>query len=142
MAAAGEIEQELERFYRDYIDLFNRAEVEQFLPYFSDPYVSISGARGVNVIANDAAHAAGFRRLMAALRTRGWARSEIVRIKSWAMDENLGMILADVIRRKSDNSILEEIRACYIVRREAQSWKIATISEVKPPFLGPGDFPR
>ncbi len=94
------------------------------------------------MIANDAGHASDFRRIMAALRSRGWVRSEIVKIKTWAMDENVGMILADVIRRKSDNSILEEIRACYLVRREAQAWKIATITEVKPPFRGPGDIAR
>ena len=142
MGASKDIELELEGFYRNYIDLFNSENFERFLDCFSRPYVSITGARGINVVANDTGYAADFRRIMAALKGRGWARSDIVRIKSWPLDDNLGMILADVTRFKVDGSVLEEVRACYFVRRENQAWKIATISEVKPPFQGPGDIPR
>jgi hypothetical protein len=28
------------------------------------------------------------------------------------------------------------------VRRETKGWKLVTLSEVKPPFLGPGDLSR
>ncbi len=142
MDTAQEIEGELERFYRDYIDLFNRELVESFLEYFARPYMAISGEHGLTVIANDAGHVNDFRRIMSGLKRRGWVRSDIVCIKAWALDPNLGMILADVTRRKADNSVLEDIRACYMVRRDGQSWKITTITEVKPPFLGPGDIPR
>ena len=133
---------ELEAFYRDYIDVFNTAKVERFLTYFADPYVSISGDRGIRVVANDAKHAGDFARIMHALKARGWVRSDIVGIRAWAMDEKLGMIVSDVVRVKPDGAILEEIRACYLVRREDVGWKIATISEIKPPHLGPGDMPR
>jgi len=138
----SEIERSLENFYRDYIDRFNSADVERFLEYFARPYVSISGERGMRVVANDPGHASGFKRIMDGLKERGWVRSEIVGIKTWAIDENLGMILSDVVRVKADKSILEEIRACYLVRRENGAWKITTLSEVRPPFLGPGDVPR
>ena len=138
----SEIERSLENFYRDYIDRFNGADVERFLEYFARPYVSISGERGMRVVANDPGHASGFKRIMDGLKERGWVRSEIVGIKTWAIDENLGMILSDVVRVKADKSILEEIRACYLVRRENGAWKITTLSEVRPPFLGPGDVPR
>jgi hypothetical protein len=139
---SNDLERGLEIFYRDYIDVFNTAEVERFLTYFANPYVSISGDRGTRVVANDAKHASDFARIMQALKARGWVRSDIVGIKAWALDEKLGMIVSDVVRVKADGSILEEIRACYIVRREDAGWKIATISEIKPPHLGPGDLPR
>ncbi|MGO9603662.1 MAG: hypothetical protein ACLQAT_09740 [Candidatus Binataceae bacterium] len=142
MGTSKDIELELEGFYRNYIDLFNSENFDRFLDCFTRPYVSITGARGINVVANDAAYATDFRGIMAALKGRGWARSDIVRIKSWPLDDNLGMIVADVIRFKADATVLEEVRACYLVRRENQAWKIATISEVKPPFRGPGDIPR
>jgi hypothetical protein len=138
----NEIERSLESFYRDYIDRFNTADVERFLEYFAQPYVSIGGERGVRVVANDAAHVSGFRRVMDRLTERGWVRSEIVAIKAWALDDNLGMILSDVVRVRADKSVLEEVRACYLVRRENQAWKIATISEIRPPYLGPGNVPR
>jgi len=63
-------------------------------------------------------------------------------LKAWALAEDLAMILADVTRHKADGSILEWVRACYTVRRDTKGWKIVTLSEVKPPFLGPGDLTR
>jgi hypothetical protein len=56
--------------------------------------------------------------------------------------DNLGMTMADYTRYKADGSFLERGRACYIVRRDGKSWKIVALSEVKPPFLGPGDIAR
>ncbi len=69
-------------------------------------------------------------------------RSGIDSIKAWALADNFGMILSDVTRYKADNSVLEKIRAMYMVRRDGGQWKIMTISEIKPPFLGPGDVAR
>ena len=79
---------------------------------------------------------------MAQLRERGWVRSGIDSLHAWALDENLGMIVSDVTRYKADNSVLEKLRACYTLRREGDGWKILTLTEIKPPFLGPGDIAR
>ena len=79
---------------------------------------------------------------MADLKERGSVRSAINQLKAWALAEDLAMILADVTRHKADGSILEWVRACYTVRRDTKGWKIVTLSEVKPPFLGPGDLTR
>jgi len=94
------------------------------------------------IVTNDADHHNGFRRIMMALKERGWARSDIDRIKAWALADNLGMILSDVKRYKTDGTLLEKVRALYMVRRNGDGWKIVTITEIKPPFLGPGDIPR
>jgi len=121
--------------------VFNTANVERFLGYFARPYILISGERGTRIIANDTGHARDFDRIMNALKGRGWVRSEIVGLKTWA-DDKLGMIMSDVVRLRANDSILEEIRACYLVRRENDGWKIATLSEIRPPHLGPGNIPR
>jgi hypothetical protein len=63
-------------------------------------------------------------------------------LKIWPMAEDLAMVLADGTRYKADGSMLEPVRSCYTVRRDTKNWKIVTISEVEPPFLGPGDLPR
>ena len=141
MSTAEEIARELETFYRHYIEVFNR-EDDGFFDCFATPYASVSGSRGLTTVANDADHRSEFRRTMIALTDRGWARSDIDRIKAWATAENLGMILSDVTRYKTDGSILEKVRACYMVRRGGDGWKIVTISEIKSPFLGPADIPR
>lgn len=141
MRSGEEIVRELESFYRDYIEVFN-AEDERFYDCFAHPYGALSGERGLATIANDDDNRNSFRRTMTAIKQRGWARSDIDRIKAWALGENLGMIISDVTRYKTDNSTLEKIRACYMLRRDGTAWKILTISEIKPPFLGPGDIPR
>jgi hypothetical protein len=79
---------------------------------------------------------------MADLKERGWARSDIDQLRTWPLAEDLAMILADVTRYKVDGSVLERVRACYTVRRDTRNWKIVTLCEIKPPFLGPGDLPR
>jgi len=79
---------------------------------------------------------------MSDLKERGWARSAIDQLKAWPLADDLAMILADVSRYKADGSVLERVRACYTVRRDVNNWKIITLSEVKPPFLGPGDLTR
>jgi hypothetical protein len=141
MPTSEEIVRELESFYRHYIDFFNR-EDDRFFDCFAHPYAAVSGERGLAAVANDADNRSNFRRTMTTLKERGWARSDIDSLKTWALGENLGMILSDVTRYKSDGSVLEKLRACYIVRRDAGAWRIMTISEVKPPFLGPGDLSR
>jgi hypothetical protein len=137
---SDEIVHELESFYRHYIEVFNR-EDDGFFDCFAHPYGAVS-ERGLATVANDAANRNGFRRTMSTLKERGWARSDIDRIKAWALGENLGMIVSDVTRYKTDNSTLENIRACYMLRRDGNAWKIVTISEIKAPFLGPGEIPR
>jgi NTF2-like protein (DUF6841) len=141
VATSEEIVRELESFYRHYIDVFNR-EDPSFYDCFNASYAMLSGERGVTAVNNDENHRNNFRRTMVTLRQHGWARSGIDRIHAWAMGENLGMIMSDVTRYTADNSVLEKIRACYTLRRDGDAWKIITISEIKPPFLGPGDIPR
>lgn len=141
MPTSDEIARELESFYRHYIDVFNR-EDDRFFECFAHPYAAVSGERGLAAVANDDDNRKNFHRTMTTLKERGWVRSGIDSIKAWALADNFGMILSDVTRYTADNSVLEKIRACYMVRRDGGSWKIVTISEVKPPFLGPGDISR
>ena len=141
MPTSEEIVRELENFYRHYIDVFNR-EDDRFFDCFAHPYAAVSGERGLAAVANDAENRKNFGRTMTTLKQRGWARSDIDSLKTWALADNFGMILSDVTRYKSDGSVLEKLRACYMVRRDAGAWRIMTISEVKPPFLGPGDLSR
>ncbi len=141
MATSQEIARELEAFYRHYIDVFNR-EDDTYFDCLAPSYGMVSGDRGLTATANDEKHRAGFRRMMTALKERGWMRSGIDRIMAWPLADNLGMIISDVTRYKSDNSVLEKLRAFYTVQRDGASWRIVTIGEIKPPFLGPGDAPR
>lgn len=141
MRSADEIAAELESFYRDYIEIFNRQDADQFVACFAHPYGVVSGGRGLFTIADDEGHRKTFLRSMTALKQRGWARSVIDTFKGWALAPDLAMIISDVTRYKSDDSVLERVRACYMLHRDAGAWKILTLTEIKPPFTGPGDIP-
>jgi len=134
-----EIARELEAFYRHYIDVFNR-EDDSFYDCFANPYAVISGERGIMTIGND--NRDSFARTMKVLKEQGWQRSDIDRITAWALGADLGMIVSDVTRYKTDGSVMEKIRACYMLRRDREKWKIMTITEVKAPFLGPANIAR
>jgi hypothetical protein len=142
MPTADEIKAELANFYRGYIDAFNREDLDHLLDCFAVPYAWVTGERGLGTVDSETDHQRAFSRIMIDIKARGWARSAIDQLRIWVIAENLGMILADYTRYKTDNSILEQGRACYTVRRDGKSWKMVAISEVKAPFLGPGDLPR
>ncbi|MGH7843214.1 MAG: DUF6841 family protein [Candidatus Binataceae bacterium] len=142
MPTAVEIGAELESFYRGYIDAFNREDIDHFADCFALPYGWVTGERGLTVTADEGAHQSFFSRIMIDLKARGWARSAIDRFKTFVFADNLGMIVADYTRYKSDGAVLESGRACYTLRRDGKVWKIVTLSEIKPPFLGPSDIPR
>jgi hypothetical protein len=142
MVTAEQISKELESFYKSYIAGFNREDIDAFTESFAYPYAWVSGRHGLSQCATDSDHQRSFAKIMADLKERGWVRSGIDRFKAWPLAEDLAMILADVARHKADGSILEQVRACYTVRRDAKGWKIVTLAEIKPPFLGPGDLAR
>jgi hypothetical protein len=142
MNTTEQIRTELEAFYKSYIAAFNREDIDAFTESFGYPYAWLTGGRGLAQCATESDHQRNFSKIMADLKERGWVRSAIDRFRAWPLAEDLAMILADVTRYKADGAILERVRACYTVRQDAKNWKIITVSEVKPPFLGPGDLPR
>ena len=133
---------ELEAFYQSYIAAFNREDIDAFTDTFAFPYAWITGRHGLSQCASESDHQRSFAKIMADLKGRGWARSGVDQLKTWPLAEDLAMILVDVTRYKGDGSVLERVRACYTLRRDPKDWKIVTLSEVRPPFLGPGDLAR
>ncbi|HLW71948.1 MAG TPA: hypothetical protein VKS22_15145 [Candidatus Binataceae bacterium] len=142
MPTTVEIGAELESFLRGYIDAFNREDVDHLSDCFALPYAWVSGERGLTLTSDEGAHQRFFSSITIDLKARGWARSAVDRFKTFVFADNLAMIVADYTRYKSDGAVLERGRACYTARRDGKSWKFVTLSEVKPPFLGPGDSPR
>jgi ketosteroid isomerase-like protein len=142
MATSEQICKELEAFYKSYAAAFGREDVAAIAESFACPYAWITGHHGLDQYASesDVQHMLG--KFVADLKERGWVRSDIDQLKTWPMAEDLAMILADGTRYKADGSMLERVRACYTVRRDAKHWKIVTVSEVTAPFLGPGDLAR
>jgi len=131
------IVREVEAFYQAYIDGFNREDTDFFLRAFSYPNAFLTGEQGMLIHAKESDMQRFYQGVMASIQARGWDRSAVDRMQVSLFSETLAMIVADYTRYKKDNSILEQGRACYMVRRDSGSWKITTVSEIRPPFTGP-----
>jgi hypothetical protein len=138
MPSTNEIVAELETFYKGYIDAFNREDIDMYTQTFAFPYAFVTGEKGLAVCKDETGHQHFYTTISISLKERGWARSGVDQVKVWPYAENLAMIMADVTRYRADNSAIEKVRATYTVRRDGKNWKIVALSEVKPPFLGPG----
>ena len=142
MSSAAEIASELEAFYKGYVDAVNREDIDALTELFAFPWALVSSDGGLAVFNNETDHQRFLRKFMLDLRARGWVRGGIDRFTAWASTDDLAMVLTDFTRYKADGSILDAGRACYTVQRQGKAWKMLTITEVKPPFLGPGNLPR
>ena len=109
MTNSDEIARELERFYCHYAEVFNR-EDDGFFVYYAPIFQIVSNDGGLISVTNDARFWTDY---MKALKQRGWVRSEVDRVKTWALADDLGMIIPDITRRKADNSVLDQMRGIY-----------------------------
>lgn len=136
MANADTIIQEVEAFYHAYIDAFNREDTDFFLRAFCYPNAFLTGEQGMTINAKESDMQRFYQNVMASIQARGWDRSAVDRLQVQPFSETLAMVTADYTRYKKDNTILEQGRACYMMRRDGDSWKMLTIAEIKPPFAG------
>jgi ketosteroid isomerase-like protein len=142
MAEYEKIAQEVEAFYRSYIDGFNREDIDIFMQSFDLPFVVISGEQGASVCSSEADQQRFYTLMMSAIQEQGWARSSVDQLRVWPLAERLAILLADVTRYRRDGSVMAKLRAFYNVRNDGKNWKIVSLSEARAPFTGPGDLPR
>ena len=142
MSSAAEIASELEAFYKGYLDAVNHENMGALTELFAFPCGLVSGDGGLVIINNETAHRSFYSKFILDLKAQGWVRSGIDRFTAWTLADDLAMVLIDFTRYKADGSVVDAGRACYTLRRDGKVWKMLTIAEVKPPFLGPGNLPR
>lgn len=138
MADTNTIVQEIEAAYRHYIDVFNREDIAGFMGCYSHPHTMLSGEHGLTTVQTEADHRRGYQQIMQTLHKQNWGRSDIDRMQIWPFSESLAQLAADVTRYKKDGSVLEKLRANYILRRESGGWKFLSFWLVSLPFAGPG----
>jgi hypothetical protein len=79
---------------------------------------------------------------LARMKAHGWARSDYKIVRIWPLSEGHALLMTDITRFKTDGSVFETGRYCYAVRKAEPVWQITGVTDVAPPFTGPGDFPR
>ncbi len=142
MAEQEKIVREVEAFYRNYIDGFNREDIDIFMQSFDLPFIVISGEHGATVCSNEAEQQSFYTRMMGAIQEQGWAKSGVDQLRVWPLADRLAILMADVTRYRRDGSVIARLRAFYNVRNDGKNWKIVSLSEARTPFTGPGGLPR
>jgi hypothetical protein len=138
MTDAATIIREVEDFYRAFIGGFNREDTDMYLRSFCYPNGILSGERGMVVNAKESDQQRFYQEVMVSIRGKGWDHTDVDRLQVFPMTETTALLLADISRRKKDNTVIESGRYCYTVCKDDGAWKILTLTEVKPPFSGPG----
>ncbi len=142
MANADQLAAEMHAFYPRYIDSFNGDDEAAYVANFSFPCVLLGGKQAVSVVNDAATWATMMTNTKAIMRSKGWARTGIEKTYAWPTAPDMGLLMSDFLRYRSDGSVLMRGRACYTLRREGDRLKIVAMMEVAPPMLGPGDVPR
>jgi ketosteroid isomerase-like protein len=138
MPDATTIIHEVETFYRNFIDGFNREDTDMYLRSFCYPNGMLSGEQGMVVNAKESDQQHFYQQVMSDIQSRGWDHTGIDKLQVFPLTEATALLVADITRYKKDNIVLESGRYCYTVRKESNSWKILTLTAVKPPFTGLG----
>jgi len=120
---------EMTAFYNDYIESFNRQDIEGSSRFFAFPWVIDSAAHGSHVLRDAAAHIQMFTQASAQVRAQGWARSGVDQLKAFPTGHDTGLLVSDFTRYRADGSVLESRRGHYTVQRGATGWKILSIVE-------------
>ena len=133
---------EVETSYEAYSDAFNRRDIDTVLRYVSAPYVLTIGGNVPWVTDTPEKVNALFNKNLETMLGRGWARSDSKVRKVWPLSEDHVLLLSDITRFKTDGTVLEKGRYLYSLRRSGSSWQITGVTDIAPPFEGPGDLPR
>lgn len=138
MSDAATIVREVEAFYRGYIEGFNREDRGMYLRSFCYPNAVLRGEHGMTVHATDAEQRRYYEQLMVAIREEGWDHTDPGPLQVAPLTDSTAILIADITRCKKNNAPIEHARLCYTVRKDGGAWRILTLTDVKPPFTGPG----
>ncbi len=133
---------DVETMYAAYAGAFNHEDIAGVVRYVAAPYVMTIGNRPLMVAASDEAVRHLFDQSLAGMKARGWARSDFKTVHIWPLSQDHALLMTDIVRFKADGSVLEQGRYIYSVHRADPVWQITGVTDVEPPFPGPGDFPR
>ena len=110
----------------DYYRAFSSLDAQAVRPYFHEPSQLVSPA-GVVATPTRAALAAAFQPMMDALRTRGFAKSELIDLHLKRLSAATVIAGGVAVRTKTDGQELERAGVVYLLQNTNGEWQIATI---------------
>jgi hypothetical protein len=142
MEGAADIVHQVETMYAAYSGSFNHGDIPGVVRYVSAPYAMTIGGNPPIVSQSPENVLHLFEQSLAGMKARGWARSEFRIVHVWPLGAAHALLLTDITRLRADGSVLETGRYLYSARAAEPAWQITGVTDVAPPFPGPGDYPR
>jgi ketosteroid isomerase-like protein len=117
-------EEAITETFTNYIQTFQTLDPHATLPYFHVPCMFIP-PQGVRVLATAAEVEALLTEVMQSLKTRSYARSELMDLHVKQMSGNTALVSVRRVRYARDGRELERFGETYTLRRAEGGWKIA-----------------
>jgi ketosteroid isomerase-like protein len=111
----------------DYYRAFSTLDAQAVLPYFHEPSQLVSPA-GVVPTPTRATVAAAFQPVMDGLRSRHFAKSELINLHLKRLSANTVIAGGVAVRLKTDGQELERAGVVYILQRANAGWQFATVT--------------
>jgi ketosteroid isomerase-like protein len=142
MADAATVIHEAETAYTAYANHFNAKDIAGVCRYIAAPYVMLIGAHPTMIAETPEKVRAQFDGALAGMVGRGWVRSDFKVVHVVPLSNDHALLLSDIVRYKADGSVLETGRYLYTIHRADPNWQITGVTDVAPPYTGPGNVPR
>ena len=117
--------------YTDYVRAFHTLDPQAILPYCHVPCMFIS-SQGVRVMTTPAELEDFLTRMMAGLKARGYARSEITDLQVKQMSDHVAFLSVSRVRYTTDGQELERLGETYTLRKTDDGWKIVVATVHDP----------
>lgn len=125
------IEEEIHETYSAYLAAFHTLEAEAVAPFFDPPSLFISEGGSVQLTDRNEV-VRFFRDLVAQLKARNYARSEVRDLTVHRLSDSLATASGLAIRLAADGSELERLGATYTLRKKPDGWKFVTAVAYPP----------
>ncbi len=120
-------EQAILTTYADYITAFQTLDPQAVLPWYHLPCL-FQSARGLQLLATAADLEALFARMMADLKARSYARTELTEIQVKQLNASGALLTIRGVRVAASGAEIERIGASYVLHKTAGTWQFALVA--------------
>ena len=126
---------EIRRFYDRYLDAFHTGNAAAVAPFYRAPCLFIAD-QDVTLLETDAEIEHLFRHVIAGLRERNYARSEVRDVQIKELSDRLALFSGLAVRYTAPGEELERLSATYTLRKSDDTgWQIVTVVAHGPDTL-------
>lgn len=126
---------EIRRFYASYLEAFHTGNAAAVAPFYRAPCLFIAD-QGVTLLETDAEIERLFGQVIAGLRERNYARSEVRDVQIKQLSARLALFSGLAVRYITTGEELERLSATYTLRKSDDTgWQIVTVVAHGPDTL-------